>query len=121
MDERKKRGDQGEAAVAEALLSRGWEVLERQFRCRWGEIDLIARSPEGILCFVEVKARSAGAIAAGREAVTPAKQRRLRDAAGFYLAQSGLECLCRFDVAEVCPGREGWEKPRIQYFINAFQ
>ena len=119
MAECRERGNLGEAAVAEALLARGWEVLERQFRCRWGEIDLIARDPQGILCFVEVKARSAGTSA--REAVTPAKQRRLRNAAGFYLARSALECLCRFDVAEVYPGQEGWERPRIRYYKNAFQ
>ena len=54
MDERKKRGDRGEAAVADALERRGCAILERQYRCRWGEIDLIVRDPEGVLCFVEV-------------------------------------------------------------------
>ena len=81
MDERRRRGDRGEAAVAAALERRGWAIVERQYRCRWGEIDLIVRSPEGTVCFVEVKTRSPRAIAAPREAVTPAKQRRLRDAA----------------------------------------
>ena len=77
MDERKKRGDRGEAAVADALERRGCAILERQYRCRWGEIDLIVRDPEGVLCFVEVKTRSTRAIAAPREAVTAAKQRRI--------------------------------------------
>ena len=44
MDERKKRGDRGEEAVAAALERRGWTILARQYRCRWGEIDLIARA-----------------------------------------------------------------------------
>ncbi len=122
MNDRKRRGDRGEAAVAVALVRRGYQILERQYRCRWGEIDLIARAPEGILCFVEVKARSRGAISTAREAVTPAKQHRLREAAGWYLAQTGLDCACRFDVAEVYPDPAGrWERPEINYLINAFQ
>lgn len=122
MNERKRRGDRGEAAVADALVRRGYAVLERQFRCRWGEIDLIVCAPDGILCFVEVKSRSSRGIAAAREAVTSAKQQRIRDAAGAYLAQAGLDCPCRFDVAEVYPDAAGkWESPKINYFINAFQ
>jgi len=121
MDERKKRGDGGEAAVARALEERGYQVLERQYRCRWGEIYLIARSPEGVLCFVEVKARASGAIAPAREAVTPAKRRRLRNAAAWYLARTGEDCPCRFDVAEVYSGREaGWGAPMIEYIESAF-
>ena len=120
MDERKKRGDRGEAAVADALERRGCAILERQYRCRWGEIDLIVRDPEGVLCFVEVKTRSPRAIAAPREAVTAAKQRRLRDAASWYLARTGWDGLCRFDVAEVYPaGAEG--RRQIKYITSAFQ
>jgi len=113
VDRRKELGDRGEAAVAAALERRGYRVLERQYRCRWGEIDLIARSPEGVVCFVEVKTRSSAAFAQAREAVTAAKQRRLRSAAGCYLAERALEDPCRFDVAEVY-GR------RIHYMISAF-
>lgn len=114
MDERKKRGDRGEEAVAEALERRGCAILERQYRCRWGEIDLIARSPDGVVCFVEVKTRSSAAFAQALEAVTAAKQRRLRAAAGCYLAEQVLDDEpCRFDVAEVY-GR------RINYIISAF-
>ena len=120
MDERKRLGDRGEAAVAAALERRGWTVLERQYRCRWGEIDLIARTPEGILCFVEVKTRSPGAIAPPREAVTPSKRRKLRDAASWYLARTGLDCPCRFDVAEVCPADSGGRR-QINYIAGAFE
>ena len=58
MDERKRQGDRGEEAVAAYLTAHRCRVVGRQFRCRWGEIDLIARTPEGILCFVEVKTRT---------------------------------------------------------------
>lgn len=54
MDERKRRGDRGEAAVSAALEARGYRILARQYRCRWGELDLVAWDPAGILCFVEV-------------------------------------------------------------------
>jgi len=118
VDERKKRGDRGEAAVADALERRGCAILERQYRCRWGELDLVAWDPAGILCFVEVKTRSPDAIAPGREAVTPAKRRRLRQAASFYLAQSPLDCPCRFDVAEVWAREDGWH---VKYIMSAFE
>ena len=118
MDERKMRGDQGEEAVAAALEKLGYAILERQFRCRWGEIDLIAQSPEGVLCFVEVKTRAPNALAAPREAVTPAKQRKLRRAASWYLARMDEDDrLCRFDVAEVFPDGAGG---RINYIAGAF-
>jgi len=119
MTERKIRGDWGEQIVAREIQRQGGVILERQFRCRWGEIDLIARSKDGTLCFVEVKTRSYNAIAAPREAVTPAKQKKLRDAAGWYLAQTGLDCPCRFDVAEVYPPAQG-AKREIHYISNAF-
>jgi len=122
MDERKRRGNQGEAAVAMALERRGYRILERQYHCRWGEIDLIAWAPEGVLCFVEVKSRTGTRFTAPREAVTAAKQRRLRNAASWYLAQTGLDdCPCRFDVAEVWPStRNKWDKPNLNYIISAF-
>ena len=122
MNERKCRGNQGEDAVAAALLRRGYRILERQYHCRWGEIDLIAWAPEGVLCFVEVKSRTGTRFTAPREAVTAAKQRKLRNAASWYLARSGLdESPCRFDVAEVWPStRNGWDKPNLNYIISAF-
>ena len=120
MDERRCRGNEGEAAVARYLERRGYRVLERQYRCRYGELDLTAWSPEGVLCFVEVKTRRSGAFAAPREAVTPAKQRRLRNTAAWYLAQRRLDCPCRFDVAEVYPAAGGLP-PEINYIISAFQ
>ena len=118
MDERKHLGNQGEEEVARWLRGQGYRILASQYRCRFGEIDLIARSREGILCFVEVKARTSSRFAAAREAVTAAKQRRLRTTAQLYLARTGQgECACRFDVAEVYPGPAGYE---INYITNAF-
>lgn len=118
MDERKRLGNRGEEEVARWLRGQGYRILASQYRCRFGEIDLIARSREGILCFVEVKTRTSSRFAAAREAVTAAKQRRLRTTAQLYLAQTGQgECPCRFDVAEVYPSPAGYE---INYITNAF-
>ena len=114
----RETGNLGESLVADYLRRRRYTLVGSQYRCRFGEIDLIARSREGVLCFVEVKTRSAGGFAAAREAVTAAKQRRLRTTAQLYLAQTGEgESPCRFDVAEVYPGPMGYE---INYIANAF-
>ena len=82
-------------------------------------MDLIALG-EDCICFVEVKTRT-GNFARGREAVTPAKQRKLRTTAEYYLMQHRLDCPCRFDVAEVRPGKDGaYTDAGIEYIISAF-
>lgn len=122
MDERKVTGNRGEAAAAAYLRKKGYQILASQFRCRYGEIDLIARSADGTLCFVEVKTRADSRFAQAREFVTPAKQQRLRTAAEIYLARTGLDCPCRFDVAEVYPGmREDLSDATVNYFPSAFE
>lgn len=121
MDERKRRGNRGEAAVAAYLRKKRYRLLASQYRCRFGEIDLIARSPEGIVCFIEVKTRSGQDFARALESVTPTKQKRLRTTAQLYLAQTGIDVPCRFDVAEVYPDADkGWDKPQINYITDAF-
>ena len=113
----RRTGDRGEALVADYLLGRGYDILRRQYRCRYGEIDLVARQG-GVLCFVEVKTRRNLSVALPREAVTGKKQEKLRAAAAVYLSEHPWEGPVRFDVAEVC-----WETGRplcIQYWENAF-
>lgn len=75
-------------------------VVERNYRCRQGEIDLIAWD-EDMLVFVEVKARRGSGCGAPEEAVSAAKQRKLRQVASWYLARLGYEPPCRFDVVSV--------------------
>ena len=118
----RETGRRYEREAAARLSRMGYRILEENFRCRHGEIDLIAWAPEGVLCFVEVKSRTGTRFSAPREAVTAAKRRRLRNAASWYLAQRGLDdCPCRFDVAEVWPStRNGWDKPNLNYIISAF-
>ncbi len=113
-------GNWGEAQVAEYLRSRGCRIISSQYRCRYGEIDLIARDGP-VLCFVEVKLRRETEHGLPREFVTAAKQRRLRTTAEYYLATHDPDAICRFDVAEVyTDGAHTPEHTRIEYIENAF-
>jgi len=115
----KASGDQGEDRAARYLAERGYAVLERQWRCRFGELDIVARSPGGVLCFVEVKRRGRGAIGLPREFVDGHKRERLRRAAGAYMSFRGLDVPARFDVAEVY--EESGGGLRVVYLENAFE
>ena len=114
----KERGDRGEAAAAKYLTERGYTVEERQWRCRYGELDLVARNPAGVLCFVEVKLRSTAGHGLPREFVDERKQARLRNAALAYLSAHDPDAVCRFDVAEVYAERG--TPVRVVYLKDAF-
>ena len=117
MGETSRAGNRGEAAVARYLRQKGYTLLASQWRCRFGELDLVAQDRRGTLCIVEVKLRGVGSIALPREFVDSRKQQRLRSAAELYLASGGLDVPVRFDVAEVYD--EGGSL-RIEYIENAF-
>jgi putative endonuclease len=85
-DARRLLGSDGEDRVAAHLERAGWQLLARNWRCRRGEIDLIARDPDGVVAVIEVKSRSGLGFGTPLEAVTPAKVRRLRGLAGEWLA-----------------------------------
>ena len=120
MSTTKALGDRGEAVTAQYLRKRGCELLASQWRCRFGELDLVARDRYGTICFVEVKLRSGGLAGLPREAVDRRKQERLRAAAGAYLSQHDLEDVpARFDVAEVYTDRDH-RFLRLEYLENAF-
>lgn len=94
-------GTVAEQAAAIFLRERGYHVLERNFRCRGGEIDLVALDG-GTLVFVEVKLRRTLSRGAPIEAVTPLKQARVARAAQSYLAYCGrVFPRIRFDVISV--------------------
>lgn len=106
---RRRTGSRYEAMAAAFLEERGLRVLARNYRCRLGEADLVCR--EGaVLVFVEVKYRRDASCGLPQEAVTPLKQRRLRDTARFYLLAHGLsqETVCRFDVVAILGQQLEW-------------
>ena len=120
MDGRANRrtGALGEQAAAEYLKRRRWRILETNYRCRQGEIDLIAEDRH-YLIFVEVKTRKNADFAEAREFVTAAKQRRVRTAAALWLSVHPTDKQPRFDVIEVYG--EGERVYRINHLENAFE
>lgn len=116
----RESGNWGEQLVADDLRRRGCTIRETQWRCRYGELDIIAEQ-DGTLLFVEVKLRRSAQFGAPREFVTERKQERLRAAALSYLAAHGLDVPCRFDVAEVfTDARHSPAHTRLHYIENAF-
>ena len=104
-----------ETKADEFLKLKGYETLERNFRSRFGEIDIIARDRE-FISFVEVKARSSRSLFSPREAVDKRKRYKISKTALFY-AKNDLDKFFRFDVVEIVQG-ESWR----QYILikNAF-
>ena len=96
-----QRGRRSEWLAALLLVCKGYRILGRRVKTRAGEIDLIAKSPTGILCFIEVKARPDAGQAG--EAVMARQRSRIVRAAGLYLA--GRKADARFDIVTVIPRR----------------
>ena len=102
---RRELAESGEAAAAEWYESQGYEVLARNWRSRVGELDLIVRKGRRFV-FCEVKARSSDAFGAPAEAVTMAKQRRIRRLAAAWLEDAPARPTeIRFDVVSVLDGQ----------------
>ena len=106
-------GRLGEQLAARYVQKQGYRLLAMNYRTRWGEIDLIAQDVDTVV-FIEVKTRKDAAFAAAADAVTPAKQQRLRSAALQWLAEKG-ERPMRFDVIEVYTADR-----RVHHIPNAF-
>lgn len=109
-----RRGEPAERLAAAFLEREGLKILERNYRCRFGEIDLVAASGD-TLVFVEVRARKSEAFGGAASSITAAKRRRLLAAARHYLARYRADRACRFDVVLV----RGQER-EIEWLTNAF-
>lgn len=96
-------GKLGEDYAVQLLRKRGWTILSRNFRTRYGEIDIVALAPKHQLVFCEVKTRRSHAFGSGQSAVTPTKQHRLRLAAMEWFDASPAFCgqAGRFDVLSI--------------------
>ena len=116
-------GNLGEDYACEVLESLGYELLERNFRSRFGEIDIIAKK-EQYLCFVEVKTRGEHAMGRPAAAVTRSKQEKILKTSQYYITLHQQEILRqdlqpRFDCMEVFADADG-EPTAYEFIKNAF-
>ncbi len=116
-DDRQELGKAGEDLACAELQRRGYAILERRYRSRYGEIDIVA-GDRGVTVFVEVKTRLGATFGGGAAAVTPWKQRRVALMAMDYIVRRRLSGRpCRFDVVTVDVSDPG---PRVEVYRNAF-
>jgi putative endonuclease len=117
-DNRQSLGQTGEGLACGELQRRGYAILARRYRSRFGEIDIVARSNKTIV-FVEVKTRAGDDFGGGAAAVTPWKQRRIAQMAIDYLSRNDLhDQPCRFDVVTVDIKASG---PEVVVYEHAFE
>jgi len=110
-----------ERAAERALVDAGYRILDRNFRSRGGELDLVAEE-NGVLCFVEVKGRRSVAFGTPAEAVTPEKERRVILAARAWLVRSPARGRdCRFDVVCVSETADKPGMPDVEIIRDAFR
>ncbi|GHU95281.1 UPF0102 protein [Clostridia bacterium] len=110
----KEIGDKGETIAVEYLEKLGYSILARNYRTRFGEIDVVALN-SGTVVFAEVKYRRNNRFADAREHVTVSKRQKIRRAASQWLARYNNESPARFDVLEI------YENGEINHIINAFE
>lgn len=115
---RQALGARGEALAADWYTTRGFTVLDRNWRSRTGELDLVVSAP-GVVVFCEVKTRTSDAYGVGAEAVTAAKQQRIRRLASEWLAaHPDTRGELRFDVVSILLPRAG--RPTVEVYERAF-
>jgi putative endonuclease len=118
-DPRQRLGKEGERIAEEYLLkTKGYTLVERNYRCRTGEVDLIVLDRK-VVVFVEVKTRSHHRFGSPLEAVAPRKQQKMIRAAQFFLHQKKLDHRdARFDVVGI-----SWaaRAPVVEHIRNAFE
>ncbi len=110
-------GEIGENLACAELERRGYTVIARRYRCRGGEIDIVALDDTTVV-FVEVKTRAGADYGSGADAVTWAKRRRLVATAHDFLMRQRLgDRPCRFDVVAIAISQQG---PSVEVYTNAF-
>ncbi|WP_188422272.1 YraN family protein [Oxalicibacterium solurbis] len=109
---RQDAGQRGEDAACDYLRQRGLALVERNFRCKGGEIDLVMQEGD-VLVFVEVRLRADRSHGGAAASVTPAKQRKLILAAQHYLQRYRMPPACRFDVIAIDGNETAWIRDAI--------
>lgn len=112
-------GLQGEVAAADFIQNKGLTILEKNFRMKRGEIDLIAKEGSSIV-FIEVRFRQPHAMVSAAESITLQKQKNIIRTALYYLQKNKLvdRCPCRFDVITVEPQQEQFVCTWIENAFN---
>lgn len=118
---RRDLGDFGESLARSRLLRAGYRVIESNWRCRYGEIDLVAQQGDQLV-FVEVRTRRASGPIAPEESLAPAKRRRLLTLAEAYLDAHDLppNTACRIDLIAISVDRTG-RAERIAHIVSAVE
>lgn len=112
-------GSTGESLASEYLTSRGFKIVLRNYRCKFGEIDIIAKDAD-TLVFIEVKTRSSSRFGSPASAVTLKKQQQISKVASHYLQKENLfDSAIRFDVVSVIQPHSG--STTIELIANAFE
>ena len=117
---RREFGRIGEDIAAGYLCAKGYAVIERNYRREGAEVDIVCRSPEGCLVFVEVKTRTRGTFGEGFESVGCAKQARIARTSMSYICENDAsEDDIRYDVISITLGGSAQDNS-IKHIINAF-
>ena len=116
-------GHAAESLALGLLSDAGLVLLQRNYRCRAGEIDLVMLDADaGVLVLVEVRSRSRGDFGSAAASIGPAKQRRFSLAARHLLLRRELRRLrVRFDVVAIDPPTSGGAAPAVTWIRNAFE
>ena len=114
----KDKGFRGELLAEKFLKKQGYKIVDRNFACQFGEIDLIGYR-QGVLSFIEVKARSSGEFGQPVEAVTDKKRKKLIKSAEYFNLKHKIppSVPCRFDIVSIILHDD---VPQIDFFPNAF-
>ena len=113
-------GEMGEEYAVKFLNKKKYKILERNYRKRYGEIDIIAENKNYIV-FVEVKTRHTDSMTSASDAVNRQKQLKIIKTASLYLAENETEKFCRFDVCEVYVNAANLNLVDINYIEAAFE
>lgn len=118
--DKNETGQKGELVASRCLERKNYKIITMNYRSRYGEIDIIASDTQYIV-FVEVKTRSSHTIAAPREWVGIAKQRKIISTAMIYLSENKTTLQPRFDVIEVIMDDDRGGHDRVIHIQNAFE
>ncbi len=114
----REKGLLGESAAADYLRGKGYDIIERNYHSRSGEIDIIA-SGHGYIVFAEVKLRAERALVSGLEAVDARKMRRIYKTACRWLQEHPSELQPRFDVIQITRSESGFAFEHIEHAFGA--